>query len=135
MHRSVFNKNTRGGGCTWNPFILIESSSVSTHSRAEAAASFVTSKIINDISFQHTAARRRLLGTLRYQSSVIDVSTHSRAEAAALDFFLLLTDCNVSTHSRAEAAALVFIDILPTLCRFNTQPRGGGCKKNLINKC
>ena len=77
---------------------------VSTHSRAEAAASFSL-----------------LLWFL------IDVSTHSRAEAAALIEENAMNTVKVSTHSRAEAAALLILNrrICP-IC-FNTQPRGGGC--------
>ena len=56
---------------------------VSTHSRAEAAASFSL-----------------LLWFL------IDVSTHSRAEAAALIEENAMNTVKVSTHSRAEAAAI-----------------------------
>ena len=56
--------------------------SVSTHSRAEAAAFFIGG-FMNWEMFQHTAARRRLpvLGGLAQNK--MNVSTHSRAEAAA----------------------------------------------------
>ena len=56
-----FNTQPRGGGCLWCGFGLYLLDTVSTHSRAEAAAAF------------------------RFHSkSVHIVSTHSRAEAAAL---------------------------------------------------
>ena len=55
---------------------------VSTHSRAEAAAKAPTEII-----------------------EKADVSTHSRAEAAAVKEHYAIKYPNVSTHSRAEAAA------------------------------
>ena len=55
--------------------------------------------------FQHTAARRRLLGEGQREETKQIVSTHSRAEAAA-DFAKKNRVFSVvSTHSRAEAAA------------------------------
>ena len=56
--------------------------SVSTHSRAEAAADQKIDKILS-----------------------VEVSTHSRAEAAAANLILTQAAGLVSTHSRAEAAA------------------------------
>ena len=55
---------------------------VSTHSRAEAAAS-VKSYWPARHTFQHTAARRRLHRIWQANNSFRGVSTHSRAEAAA----------------------------------------------------
>ena len=56
---------------------------VSTHSRAEAAASVANER-----------------------TKVFNVSTHSRAEAAAFAVRAVMDLDKVSTHSRAEAAAL-----------------------------
>ena len=81
-----------------------EQGSVSTHSRAEAAAT-----------------QRNLISYSDY------VSTHSRAEAAAIHSRYARSVAVVSTHSRAEAAALVQINLTRCFYRFNTQPRGGGC--------
>ena len=61
---------------------VIRQSGVSTHSRAEAAANTDHLRIANPL-FQHTAARRRLLGDIYRSMKAKDVSTHSRAEAAA----------------------------------------------------
>ena len=55
--------------------------------------------------FQHTAARRWLLGIYRKFATNKDVSTHSRAESAAKAQYLIGYSQAVSTHSRAEAAA------------------------------
>ena len=61
-------------------------------------------------SFQHTAARRRLLCHLHSLVLHHVVSTHSRAEAAAFSVTApKLFASIVSTHSRAEAAALLQI--------------------------
>ena len=78
--------------------------SVSTHSRAEAAALSMLDPQSTQ-AFQHTAARRRL---------------HKPAQLT--DLFTV-----VSTHSRAEAAATLQDQILKIDNSFNTQPRGGGC--------
>ena len=56
---------------------------VSTHSRAEAAASG-SCENTPPFLFQHTAARRRLLYALVKLDEKLAVSTHSRAEAAEL---------------------------------------------------
>ena len=56
--------------------------------------------------FQHTAARRRLHGSIRTRKLTTDVSTHSRAEAAAEAEYHAQIEGAVSTHSRAEAAVL-----------------------------
>ena len=104
---------------------LIMAFNVSTHSRAEAAAYIDDPGIIVD-TFQHTAARRRLLRWVRYTARTLrfntqprgggcwlvfellkwqKVSTHSRAEAAATTTCASVGETTVSTHSRAEAAA------------------------------
>ena len=58
-----------------------------------------------------------------------DVSTHSRAEAAAERMVERPFLGEVSTHSRAEAAASILYSLNLRITRFNTQPRGGGCRK------
>ena len=77
---------------------------VSTHSRAEAAAT-ATSRELARAAFQHTAARRRLQLPDDEVFSLLKVSTHSRAEAAAFRSDEIKALRDVSTHSRAEAAA------------------------------
>ena len=78
---------------------------VSTHSRAEAAAMAYCPHDTKLLKFQHTAARRRLPLLILFQIWLSAVSTHSRAEAAA---------------------AILGIVKSNKPC-FNTQPRGGGC--------
>ena len=57
---------------------------VSTHSRAEAAASYTGLLNRGDGGFQHTAVRRRLPLIAAGYNNCLPVSTHSRAEAAAI---------------------------------------------------
>ena len=57
---------------------------VSTHSRAEAAASATVATLPVIFWFQHTAAQRRLQVGAAGVDELGKVSTHSRAEAAAL---------------------------------------------------
>ena len=83
---------------------------VSTHSRAEAAAFFIS-----------------------FRQLVLTVSTHSRAEAAAQVIGMGEYVKKVSTHSRAEAAACIKQQINNIYLCFNTQPRGGGCLRNFIS--
>ena len=54
--------------------------------------------------FQHTAARRRLVGTLPVSSTVSTVSTHSRPKAAVVNIETIKPNIDVSTHSRPKAA-------------------------------
>ena len=79
--------------------------SVSTHSRAKAAAN--TS------------------GNNQYTK---EVSTHSRAKAAAKLDGKTYQSAPVSTHSRAKAAAPAVNPDVATDKSFNTQPREGGCR-------
>ena len=64
--------------------------------------------ILSFITFQHTAARRRLLkiGDLHLVKN--SVSTHSRPKAAALPQRENALRYNVSTHSRPKAAASAY---------------------------
>ena len=114
--------------------IIFLNLSVSTHSRAEAAAAYFLIAL-----------------------AAISVSTHSRAEAAAIKqvgFLDLLKSFNtqprgggcdpvpvksngvfVSTHSRAEAAACITASVAAVSASFNTQPRGGGCSQLFTLYC
>ena len=79
--------------------------SVSTHSRPKAAASIRLISVLMNSAFQHTAARRRLLGLKSLDGMIDTVSTHSRSKAAAI-FNVHITIIHfVSTHSRPKAAA------------------------------
>ena len=55
-------------------------------------------------TFQHTAARRRLVKPRRHFLFLCQVSTHSRPKAAGLFGLYLNRDKAVSTHSRPKAA-------------------------------
>ena len=53
------------------------------NSRQKVAACAIIGNPLSSSMFQHTAARRRLLGTIRVGKTRLAVSTLSRAEAAA----------------------------------------------------
>ena len=101
---------------------------VSTHSRAEAAA-------INDPQFSYllsvsTHSRAKAAAGATFESAATVMFQHTAARRRLPDCFLSLS-CSrtVSTHSRAEAAAYGCTDFIEELCRFNTQPRRGGCSR------
>ena len=60
---------------------------------------------VNDLLFQHTAARRRLHPDLLNTIAFTPVSTHSRPKAAAYSQIYRQRPLHVSTHSRPKAAA------------------------------
>ena len=125
---------------------------VSTHSRAEAAAATKIKGGAITAEFQHTAARRRLRKSCNLSPNRLAVSTHSRAEAAAVkvacvnifNLFqhtaarrrlrvpaLAYTDTFLFQHTAARRR-LRFVTIVTYFqCCFNTQPRGGGCVSNV----
>ena len=80
---------------------------VSTHSRAEAAASSVSQPKTSMLGF-NTQPRGGgcLVGGILIGAAA--VSTHSRAEAAAKMSTIFELNDQVSTHSRAEAAAFFY---------------------------
>ena len=141
-----FNTQPPEGGC--DPDMLESIAlTVSTHSRPKAAGCYIEGYILT-FRFQHTAARRRLLGLFFFASDNLQVSTHSRPKAAALlgDKYFAVT--NVSTHSRPKAAVfqtaccMMKLSFQHTAARrrlviavpfffvnkgFNTQPPEGGC--------
>ena len=69
-------------------------------------------KILSFLSFQLTAARRRLAAESRNATVAIRVSTHSRPKAAGFGGLGGYRIDIVSTHSRPKAAGICF-----TLCR------------------
>ena len=103
--------------------------SVSTHSRAEAAAPHLLGLPSTRITVStHSRAEAAANGDVIVLGGLA-VSTHSRAEAAAyVQWFGFVFPSLVSTHSRAEAAAQPVMRRPVPLARFNTQPRRGGCK-------
>ena len=90
---------------------------VSTHSRAEAAASFsLLLWFLIDVSTHSRAEAAALIE--ENAMNTVKVSTHSRAEAAAKASFKPMASAKVSTHSRAEAAAQTNPPILHPLRKF-----------------
>ena len=101
--------------------------SVSTHSRAEAAARRAEAIKCNQVVSTHSRAEAAA-GFNDDPECGFAVSTHSRAEAAAGMKNNKVFRNGVSTHSRAEAAAYDRLNYLNRCSCFNTQPRGGGCQ-------
>ena len=80
-----------------------------------------------DLSFQLTAARRRLQPRYYFDHRAIQVSTHSRSKAAASIPKINSNPFYVSTHSRSKAAAGVGAAWSVVVAGFNSQPFEGGC--------
>ena len=64
------------------------------------------------------------------QSAVIIVSTHSRAEAAA-STVVFRSALPLFQHTAARRRLLTSLGLFYMIASFNTQPRGGGCIKNI----
>mgnify|MGYP003082804750 CR=1 FL=1 len=115
----------------------------------EGGWTFSATWIFAVVSFQHTAARRRLLkavfvlrlskvsthsrpkaaaGGTDYRSPCRPVSTHSRPKAAVARELNNDLYSSVSTHSRPKAAAPITMSRNFPYC-FNTQPPEGGCRR------
>ena len=76
-----FNTQPPEGG--WSISLKLQDDfEVSTHSRPKAAGRIDMNITIQEMKFQHTAARRRLEGIGDVSSSITGVSTHSRPKAA-----------------------------------------------------
>ena len=103
---------------------------VSTHSRAEAAASRDGAMMHHVQMFQHTAARRRLPSPSSVKRKILRVSTHSHPKAAAKTGLNRYASKMVSTHNRPKAAAREVPSNRFNLGGFNTQPPEGGCLTN-----
>ena len=86
------------------------------------------------LTFQHTAARRRLPHCWRRERSYMcaHVSTHSRPKAAARWRGMRRADDVVSTHSRPKAAARKHPCAKRKRGCFNTQPPEGGCRVRMM---
>ena len=76
--------------------------------------------------FQHTAARRRLVGIIAKIILKLVVSTHSRPKAAGSSCMHQKYCRHVSTHSRPKAAGYSNVLTCRTPLCFNTQPPEGG---------
>ena len=108
--------------------------SVSTHSRPKAAG-FGTRQRQNFISFQHTAARRRL--GLYYFASFWKnmVSTHSRPKAAGSIYLSTHIRQGVSTHSRPKAAGCLSDGVLTEiLVSTHSRPKAAGSQEFLSRR-
>ena len=121
---------------------------VSTHSRPKAAA-YRAASLMATLSFQHTAARRRLAATLplgipvpyRFNTQppeggcccksfplhFVIVSTHSRPKAAGGNPSVGHTSAVSFQHTAARRRLLLQILSVAFRNSFNTQPPEGGC--------
>ena len=79
----IVSTHSRAKAAATNKTASQDDEYVSTHSRAKAAAHAYGGLSRFPYQFQHTAARRRLLGRTASKKPICDVSTHSRAKAAA----------------------------------------------------
>ena len=78
------------------------------------------------LSFQHTAARRRLEATLKAKATITTFQHTAARRRLALVISFSGVPCAVSTHSRPKAAGqFVAVVVLDVVC-FNTQPPEGG---------
>ena len=76
---------------------------VSTHSRPKAAGKPIKSGI-NKKTFQHTAARRRLVTRFFFRSTFQQFQHTAARRRLGVNGFLFFVDILVSTHSRPKAA-------------------------------
>ena len=79
-----------------------------------------------NLTFQLTAARRRLVNPGHLSAQPSFISTHSRAKAAGASAQAGQSSAPISTHSRAKAAGQTFAQGAFDLIHFNSQPREGG---------
>ena len=105
LFNRCFNTQPRGGGCDGTPIPKVKVISVSTHSRAEAAAPSLARHLDKARRFNTQPRGGGCFGFSDKEYEAVQVSTHSRAEAAATTIANDLKAQTVSTHSRAEAAA------------------------------
>ena len=106
---------------------------VSTHSRPKAAGVEIQTVTVK-LRFQHTAARRRLVGGGDVGGQAADVSTHSRPKAAGMPSRPSQPMREVSTHSRPKAAGNERVLLWIMRFCFNTQPPEGGWFQACINR-
>ena len=106
----------------------VPSTSVSTHSRPKAAGRFYERCWLmgSPAAFQHTAARRRLVGFGSYFCLYGLVSTHSRPKAAGR-FVALITLIRSGFNTQPPEGGWVDKGMRPINRNgFNTQPPEGG---------
>ena len=117
-----FNTQPRGGGCQIHLWCQYRQS-VSTHSRAEAAARDSCVVAVAILGFNTQPRGGGCVFGKFFTGWYGGVSTHSRAEAAAKITAQELREMAVSTHSRAEAAALFESGIIASLLFQHTAAR------------
>ena len=108
-----------------------EATEVSTHSRAEAAAK-QPSRRLSNMQFQHTAARRRLLPCSQYRTSLQQFQ-HTAARRRLLPgdvIFKRTGGFNTQPRGGGCAREMAYRSFNRS---FNTQPRGGGCLESFLN--
>ena len=126
LYRRCFNTQPHEGGCTWQTPKYVFNWLVSTHSRAEAAATGKVKRRNRTRCFntQPRGGGCKKSGGHKMQPSCFNTQPRGGGcicENQATSYAL------VSTHSRAEAAAYDRLNYLNRCSCFNTQPRGGGC--------
>ena len=96
------------------------------HTAARRRLLMTVRRGITAVKFQHTAARRRLLGVLTPKFGD-DVSTHSRPKAAGQSTGWMRI-CWPFQHTAARRRLFRAARFLFPLAGFNTQPPEGGCE-------
>ena len=123
-----FNTQPRGGGCFFLPLLFLLGHCFNTQPRGGGCPRW------HCLALQYPCFNTQPRGggcIEQFRAKVIIiVSTHSRAEAAANSSRVTPITGDVSTHSRAEAAACFGLLIDFEVISFNTQPRGGGCRRS-----
>ena len=127
---STHSRPKAAGAGTGNTLTALE---VSTHSRPKAAGDRHAADLL-ELTFQHTAARRRLGRALTLSQLFGTVSTHSRPKAAGRKRRKTMPNRSVSTHSRPKAAGQNGLVVYAGFCSFNTQPPEGGWQQMQIFK-
>ena len=105
--------------------LLLIHSSVSTHSRPKAAGKIDPFRPEQG-TFQHTAARRRLVHSYIGRGVVLDVSTHSRPKAAGSQLHRARCGFGCFNTQPPEGGWRGFWSVVRPLVCFNTQPPEGG---------
>ena len=106
INASRFNTQPPEGGWDCETQTFIRNKSFNTQPPEGGWASNGKGMPLN-LSFQHTAARRRLENNAFSRRAVFYVSTHSRPKAAGRKKCPTLQRQSVSTHSRPKAAGSI----------------------------
>ena len=122
---AVVSTHSRPKAAGFQSLTRLKARGVSTHSRPKAAGAMMVFKTVNAM-FQHTAARRRLVGYKLLTGLGQKVSTHSRPKAAGLDQCLYRTEYQGFNTQPPEGGWTLTCAVLQLSQCFNTQPPEGG---------